>query len=122
MGLPGEEAAAAPSVSAPFLCVLRVPAAHRFPDTFHSSIFQQENARLQPGRRWCKSIRGCQFFLTGTASIKVMPAALNGKNGEHYRGGLPVLHASVAQVAEHRASNAEVAGEGSAGSVKVSPA
>ena len=28
-------------------------------------------------------------FLTQAASIKVMPSALNGQNGEHYPGGLP---------------------------------
>lgn len=44
-----------------------------------------------------------------------MPAALNGKNGERYPGGLPVF-ASVAQCRERRASSAEVAGENPAGS------
>jgi hypothetical protein len=58
---------------------------------------------------------GLPIFQLLTASIKVMPAALNGKNGEHYPGGLP-FYTSVAQCRERRASNAEVAGESPAGS------
>ncbi len=37
---------------------------------FYSSVFQQENARLQPGRRWCKSIRSCHFFNHGPQALQ----------------------------------------------------
>ena len=63
---------------------------------------------------------GAASFPIWTASIKVMHGALNDTNGEHYPGGPPSIQASVAQGREHRASNAEVAGESPAGSTNLS--
>lgn len=89
MGLPGEDAAAAPAVATPFLCVLRVPAVHPNPHFLQLRISAGECPA--PTRAAVVQIHpGLPIFMRWTASIKVMPAALNGKNGERYPGGLPV--------------------------------
>lgn len=114
MGLPGAgEAFASEDFPAPFLCVLPAAAGDVL-TTLTAPYFSRRMPGSNPGGGGANP-SGAATFSPWTASIKVMPAALNGKNGEHYPGGLPVF-ACVAQSRERCASSAEVAGENPAGS------